>query len=909
MSTGSVSEGWYYLKRATGEQVGPVDWEQLYTAAQSGAFGPQDHVWHEQLPGWLPAAQVPGLFQAPAAPQQPVASEPRSTARRRRRAPLLAWLTPLIVVVLVGAGLGIYFGAFYHRGEPTAVVSSTTSTERTGTSTTGISEIASTSTSTTLAVDIGVVEVKAPDATKLIETTRWGEVPANQLAVVLVDGATDADAESVAQSIGGSVVGRIEYVKLYQIEFPSSSEAELQAALSGVRANAKVRLATVDAEASGDIEIWGVPLSPMDDPAYLGDYGGGYDLIGVDKAWRYIQACGLHLWPVRAGVVDSGLFKGTDEFYGDVDITYPRSGNGELQNAVWDNFKGVWWQDPDGSHGTAVTGIIAADPTNGGQFGVASMLGGKLTLSVSNHSAPPYGTKVVPPNPDDPTVVSIGGKSYAVGGLAAIIDQIEAGARVINCSWGNKVPKPKPPGWDEQNEILADLYRSFFTRMAAEHPEILFVCSAGNDQKISPVIDGTKRWPSGYALPNMITVGNIMNDGSVAPSSNRKNDTPGQEFEVTIAAPGDEAVRSVSADGEVRAGATWVAQAGVTISGGTSMAAPQVTSAAALLLSIKPDLTADQIKDLLTRTARPGPDELGGATLAIDVAVLELINQELETKGMDPLDPADTEKGGIVEAVARSTDRPDEYVIQAMLSNVPERGTEAHFFGSSRVTIPTDFVQEVKAPGEVIWPFVTVTVRGPEDVQTIRIVRMDNGASNIITFGTPDLNGHRQGTFTLGSIVAPPSTTDTTSELEGCDELEILGTVIERLIGQPVPMDMDVTADMQAGTGTAVALIDLASVVSKMPEVIAEGDDMSVKNEPMTLPFTVSENTITFQPQEATSATVSVTAVVYRQGDYVVMKGKMTMEENGGSFRASFKLVKREQWGQTPPAWKPGAGQ
>lgn len=79
--------------------------------------------------------------------------------------------------------------------------------------------------------DMGRAEVKAPVRAKLIETTAWGQVPANQIGVMLADGKTRADAEAIARTLGGRVVGELEFINTYQIETDGSIEADLRAAL------------------------------------------------------------------------------------------------------------------------------------------------------------------------------------------------------------------------------------------------------------------------------------------------------------------------------------------------------------------------------------------------------------------------------------------------------------------------------------------------------------------------------------------------------------------------------------------------------------------------------------------------------------------------------------------------------
>lgn len=112
MNAGGMASGWFYLKAGEpgAQQVGPVTWEQLWELARTGAITPGDMVWHEDLPGWVPAAQVPVLFPgapAPAQTQYAASTAARPTARRHSR---LLWVIPLVLVVCVGVALGLYFG-------------------------------------------------------------------------------------------------------------------------------------------------------------------------------------------------------------------------------------------------------------------------------------------------------------------------------------------------------------------------------------------------------------------------------------------------------------------------------------------------------------------------------------------------------------------------------------------------------------------------------------------------------------------------------------------------------------------------------------------------------------------------------------------------------------------------------
>jgi hypothetical protein len=133
MNAGPMASGWFYLKpgEPAGQQAGPITWEQLWELARTGGLAPSDVVWHQDLADWKPAAEIPGLFPGATAatPGQEVASAatrssgaaPAGSASVRsaptaavnpsgRRRSRLLWVIPLVVIVCVAVGLGLYFG-------------------------------------------------------------------------------------------------------------------------------------------------------------------------------------------------------------------------------------------------------------------------------------------------------------------------------------------------------------------------------------------------------------------------------------------------------------------------------------------------------------------------------------------------------------------------------------------------------------------------------------------------------------------------------------------------------------------------------------------------------------------------------------------------------------------------------
>lgn len=413
---------------------------------------------------------------------------------------------------------------------------------------------------------------KPPEPDSLINTSQWGEVPANQILVVAKDDCCCL-VESLAKSLRGSIVGYIDFINLFQIETPGKNEADLRDSIDKAKANPCIKSAFPHQEIFPDI-------SPLDDPVYAKGGNRSFWIAGVPEAWDMIRGFGLDLSPAKIGIVDDGLYKGYGEFDGVVRID--TRGNGSLLERPSSEYKVA------GSHGTGIMNIIAADPDNGGLVGIASEpLRNNLTVTMINMLSPMY---------------SKSGDAWYMGYMLALC---KAGitSDLLSLSWGNS----------EADPAAVDASKEFFNEWEETNPDHLFVCSAGNDGK---AMDGSRRFPYTYHMPNVITVGCINNDGTLNKKSNRISES----FEVTLGVPGDQVIWGRDSGGRIEN------------SGGlTSMSVPFVTSTAALIRSIDSGLNASSIKTLLVETARknidlegnqvPAPAEVGGGILAADLAV------------------------------------------------------------------------------------------------------------------------------------------------------------------------------------------------------------------------------------------------------------------------------------------------
>lgn len=418
---------------------------------------------------------------------------------------------------------------------------------------------------------------KPPEPESLINTSQWGEVPANQILVVTRKGCSHCIVHELASRLNGHVVGYINFISLYQIETLGKNEEDLRDDLSLAIADPNILLAFPHQEIFPD-------KSPLEDPVYSKDRDKSYQIVGVQQSWDAISSSGLPLSEAKIGVIDDGLYKGYGEFDGAVRVN--TKSNASLLKKPSSDYPIA------GSHGTGIMNILAADPDNGGLVGIASEpLRDNLSVTMINMQSPIY---------------SKSGDAWYMGYMLALS---QAGIRsdILSFSWGNS--EADPGAVMESGE--------FFKEWANTYPDHLFVCSAGNDGK---ALDGSRRFPYAYHLPNVITVGCINNDGTIQKDSNRISDN----FEVTIGVPGDQAVWGRDDKGRIED------------SGGeTSMSVPFITATAALVRSLDPSLDASAIKSLLVKTARksidvkgnqvPAPKEVGGGILAIDLAVQEVI--------------------------------------------------------------------------------------------------------------------------------------------------------------------------------------------------------------------------------------------------------------------------------------------
>jgi subtilisin family serine protease len=267
---------------------------------------------------------------------------------------------------------------------------------------------------------------------------------------------------------------------------------------------------------------------------------------------------------VRVAVVDSGLDLQHPEFAGRVVASR--------------SFVGGTAADELG-HGTFVAGIVAADVENDEGIAGVGLSARLLIAKVVRHDGS----------------IPIDGEADAIRWAA------DHGARVINLSLGG-VRDPLDASRDTYSPLEAAAV-AYAQRRGA-----LVVAAVGNGGDAPSMPWPYANYPA--ALPHVLGVGAVGRTGDVPEFSNR------DKALVDLGAPGEDIVSTLPYS--VTAEQGTCADQGYSLCGprdyrsgrGTSFSAPQATAAAALLLSLRPRLTAAQLSWALTRNA----DDMSSAT-------------------------------------------------------------------------------------------------------------------------------------------------------------------------------------------------------------------------------------------------------------------------------------------------------
>ena len=298
------------------------------------------------------------------------------------------------------------------------------------------------------------------------------------------------------------------------------------------------------------------PLGPSNFKASTIDAVKGID-INLQPAWELYNQI-ENKRPVIVAIIDTGIdvdhpdlkdamWVNEDEIPGD---GIDNDGNGFIDDVNGWNFidnNNQLYTGKEDNHGTHAAGTIAASRNNGGSVGITDNQYVKIM-----------------------SIKALGGeegKGSPESVIAAIRYAEANGAQICNLSFGS--------------ENCTEEFRA-----AIQGSKMLFVVAAGNgnEDEIGYNIDQNPVYPASLPYDNIITVANLIFNGKLDRSSNFG------PVSVDIAAPGTFILSTIP-------------DKSYAFMSGTSMAAPMVAGAAAMLYSARPELSLQDVRNILITSA------------------------------------------------------------------------------------------------------------------------------------------------------------------------------------------------------------------------------------------------------------------------------------------------------------------
>ena len=278
--------------------------------------------------------------------------------------------------------------------------------------------------------------------------------------------------------------------------------------------------------------------------------------------------------PVRIGIIERDVDFDSPEFkayLGECDPNTPRTC--------------VYARDAQSpaEHGTSVTGILAARSVEAQDRG--------------------FLTAIEPASAGFEVIVERNSDAGITANVAASVNLVEDGVRVLNWSWGIHRIGTRDVEGEEVDSLIRsgvamsgyeELLEEFFLWLRREHPDVLVVNSAGNGSARSGQDD--YRLPSSFITEQLLVVGAHQRDFS--------KDVPVEHPDYVTKRPSSNVDMRVdiTASACTRAATLQTGKRGE-VHCGTSYATPMVTGIVGAMLSINPALAPEQLRELLRRSA------------------------------------------------------------------------------------------------------------------------------------------------------------------------------------------------------------------------------------------------------------------------------------------------------------------
>lgn len=436
-------------------------------------------------------------------------------------------------------------------------------------------------TTNSIMLSVSDTRLLSPLASEVVPYSAGVDVVVNQLLVYFRPSVQDPheQIERIAALYGANVVGQIPLLGAYQLRFPSVRDL---AALNSLQ-----QALSLDAAVDRVVHNFRVE---DDDQA---DWS-----LDPDVYPQRLQNCveeGAALYTARVDPLAPGALRPTfmsihdSDEYVDFDNNdfdgYSSTGTNRSNNiAVFAaDLPGRDWSAgysrPD-QHGTLVTGVLAAELDGWNDLGGGA---GLLQGLISHHGGFNIDTSC--------------GDCRDPDRVASTIRALGNGARVINWSFGrHRSGAITASGSPVTNNVSPDSvfdeaqyqYDRLLSLIERDYPNVVVVASAGNGNTDSS--DRYYRTPSSNTSPNLIVVGAHESYGALECGSSAAEGPP----RWAASNYGDRV--------DVAAGA-WARPPSGPAVAGTSISTPLVASTVAAMLSINPNLSPGEIRQLLRSSA------------------------------------------------------------------------------------------------------------------------------------------------------------------------------------------------------------------------------------------------------------------------------------------------------------------